>query len=55
MKVIPFIKEMLTDATKIATSKRRIQELFAISLYRNSIYLILNSGILALTGFFFWA
>jgi O-antigen/teichoic acid export membrane protein len=55
MGLFSFIKETLTDATKIATSKRRIQELFAISLYRNSIYLILNSGILALTGFFFWA
>ncbi len=54
MRLPLFIKETLTNATKAITSKKRLQELLGISLYRNSIYLMLNSGILAIFGFFFW-
>lgn len=54
MKLISFIKETCVNAARIVTSKKGLKNLFRISLYRNAVYLMLNSIILAGTGFFFW-
>jgi len=54
MRLISFIKETVSDAVKVVTSKERIRRLYGISLYRNAIYLMLNSAVVAATGFIFW-
>lgn len=54
MKPISFIKETFTDAIKALTSKEGLKSLYGVSLYRNAIYLMINSAVLALAGFFFW-
>ncbi len=54
MRLIHPIKQPFADIAKVMTFNERVQRLLGVSLYRNSIYLILNSGILGLTGFFFW-
>ena len=54
-KLLSFIKETLTDAFRTLTSREGLKSLYGIPLYRNAVYLMLNSAILALTGFFFWA
>lgn len=54
-QLISFIKETLLGVFRAATSKEGLKSLYGVSLYRNAVYLVLNSGILALTGFFFWA
>lgn len=54
MRLIYTTKHAFTGAVDIMTSKERIQELLGIPFYRNSIYLMLNSIILAATGFLFW-
>jgi len=48
------LKQRLSNVIKIATPIQGIRGLWGLSLYRNSIYLMLNSGILAVTGFCFW-
>jgi len=50
-----FLIQTLADILKMATSKKGIQQLFGISLYRNAFYLMLNSVAVAVTGFIFWA
>lgn len=54
MKSLLFLKETFSDAARTLTSKEGLKSLFDVSLYRNAVYLMLNSSILALTGFFFW-
>lgn len=53
-KLISFAKETLVDTARILTSKEGLKRLYRVSLYRNAIYLMINSAALALTGFFFW-
>lgn len=53
-KLISFAKETLTDAARIITTKEGLKGLYGVPLYRNAVYLILNSGAVAMTGFFFW-
>jgi len=54
MKLTSFIQETITDAFKTLTSKEGIKNLYRVSLYRNAGYLMLNSVVLSITGFFFW-
>jgi O-antigen/teichoic acid export membrane protein len=54
MKFTSFIKITITDMSKIMTSKEGLKSLYGVSLYRNAVYLMLNSSIFAITGFFFW-
>jgi O-antigen/teichoic acid export membrane protein len=53
-KFISFVKTTITDLAKILTSKEGLKSLYGVSLYRNAVYLMLNSGVFALTGFVFW-
>ena len=55
MKLWFFLKQIPSDAIKVATSKEGIRGIWNLPLYRNSIYLMTNTAILSLTGFFFWA
>ena len=54
MKLVSFAKETLTDATRIITTKEGLKKLYRVPLYRNAVYLMLNSGAVNVTGFFFW-
>ena len=54
IKPVLFVKETLAEATKVLTSREGLKNLYGVSLYRNAVYLMLNSAILAITGFFFW-
>ncbi|MDO9334317.1 MAG: oligosaccharide flippase family protein [Dehalococcoidales bacterium] len=53
-KFAAFIKKVLSNTLGLPTSREGIKSLFRVSLYRNAVYLMLNSTMLALTGFFFW-
>jgi len=53
-KLISFAKETLTDAARIITTKEGLKSLYGVPLYRNAVYLMLNSGAVNITGFFFW-
>lgn len=56
MKPLSFIRATFLDALGIVRSPREgLKSLYGISLYRNTVYLMLNSAILAIAGFFFWA
>ena len=46
--------QTLTDTAAIIALTNRIRRLFRVSLYRNAIFLVLNSAIPAVTGFIFW-
>jgi O-antigen/teichoic acid export membrane protein len=48
------MKKVDSHASGFATLKEELSSLFRLSLYRNAIYLMLNSAMYALTGFFFW-
>lgn len=52
--LVSFIKETIVGAVKAITSKEGLKSLYGVSLYRNAVYLMLNSAILAFIGFFFW-
>ena len=54
MKLTCFIKETVFDAARILTTKEGIKSLYGVSLYRNAIYLMLDSAITAIAGLFFW-
>ena len=43
-----------SNISGLAAIKEGFASLFQLSLYRNAIYLMLNSAMYALTGFFFW-
>jgi len=54
-KLLSSIRATFFDALGIVRSSREgLKSLYSIPLYRNAIYLMLNSAILAITGFFFW-
>lgn len=53
-KLTSFLKETLVGAFKSLTSKEGIKNLYGVSLYRNAVYLIINSGATAFLGFIFW-
>ncbi len=50
-----FVRQTFSDALDIVRSpKERLKGLYDVSLYRNSVFLIINSMALGLTGFVFW-
>lgn len=53
-KLTSFLKETLVGAFKSLTSKEGLKSLYGVSLYRNAIYLMVNSGVGAILGFVFW-
>jgi O-antigen/teichoic acid export membrane protein len=54
MKAFCFVKETLIDVLRVLTSKEGLKNVYGISLYRNALYLILNSTVTAVIGFIFW-
>ena len=48
------MKKAESRASGLAAVKEGLLNLFRLSLYRNAIYLMLNSAMYGLTGFFFW-
>ncbi len=53
-RLVSFIKTTVADVVRILTSREGLKNLYGVSLYRNAVYLMLSSGVGALTGFFFW-
>lgn len=53
-KFISFVKTTIADIKGILTSKENIKSLYGVSLYRNAIYLTINSATNAVGGFLFW-
>jgi len=53
-KFTSFVKTTIAEMAWILTSKQKLKSLYGVSLYRNAIYLVLNSAINALGGFLFW-
>jgi len=53
-KLGKLVKETGSNAGKILTSKTTLKDIYSVSLYRNAIFLMINSAAMALTGFFFW-
>jgi O-antigen/teichoic acid export membrane protein len=47
-------KKTLVDGIRVLTSKEELKALFRVSLYRNAVYLMLNSAVTAVIGFVFW-
>ena len=46
--------KVIAEAIDIITSREKLKQTVAIPLYSNAFYLMLNTGVLALLGFFFW-
>jgi len=46
--------KVIAEAIDIITSREKLKQTVATPLYSNAFYLILNTGVLALLGFFFW-
>ncbi len=53
-KIISFGKETLTDARKVIIARNGVKSLYQVSLYRNAVYLVVNSAVNSLTGVLFW-
>ncbi len=49
----PLIK-VITEAVDTITSRRRLKQVATTPLYSNAFYLMLNTAVMALCGFFFW-
>lgn len=54
-KLASFMRETLTDAARVTSSREGLKSLYGVSLYRNVFYLMLNSAIGSILGFVFWA
>jgi O-antigen/teichoic acid export membrane protein len=52
--LINLVKETLVDAGQIIVSRQGARSLYRVSLYRNAVYLIINSAVNSLTGVVFW-
>ena len=48
------IFETITKAVNVITSRQRLKQFLSNPLYRNAVYLLVNSAIVSLLGFFFW-
>jgi len=46
--------KVITEAVNIITSRQKLEQFIAIPLYSNAFYLMLNTGVVAFLGFFFW-
>ena len=53
-KFVSNINKIFSRVLGVSALKEGISSLFKLSLYRNAIFLMLNSAMYALTGFFFW-
>jgi len=53
-KLASFIRDTLVGAVTAVTAKEGLKSLYGVSLYRNAVYLMLNSMVSAATGFVFW-
>jgi len=51
-ELAPF--KVVAEAIGIITSREKLKQFIAIPLYSNAFYLMLNTGVTALFGFFFW-
>jgi len=51
-ELAPF--KVVAEAIGIITSREKLKQFVAIPLYSNAFYLMLNTGVMALFGFFFW-
>ncbi len=49
----PFFK-VIIEAIEIATSRQKLKQVVTTPLYSNAFYLMLNTAVMALCGFFFW-
>jgi len=45
---------VVSEAIGVITSREKLERFVAIPLYSNAFYLMLNAGVMALFGFFFW-
>jgi len=45
---------VVSEAIGVITSREKLEQFVAIPLYSNAFYLMLNAGVMALFGFFFW-
>ncbi len=50
-----FARATLKDALALSRHPKEARWLYGVPLYRNALYLMLSSAVLALSGFFFWA
>ena len=48
------ITKSVAEVIGTVTSKEAVKRLYAASLYRNAVYLLLNSGLSSILGFVFW-
>ena len=48
------ILETITEAVNIITSRQRLKQFLATPLYRNAVYLMINTVVVSLLSFFFW-
>jgi hypothetical protein len=46
--------KVIAEAIGIITSREKLKQFVAIPLYSNAFYLMLNTGVMAVFGFFFW-
>jgi len=46
--------KVVSEALGVITSRKKLKQFIAIPLYSNAFYLMLNAGVMALLGFFFW-
>jgi O-antigen/teichoic acid export membrane protein len=53
-KLTNFIKDTVSDARKIITTREGIKSLYNVSLYRNAFYLLMTNLSIPATGFIFW-
>ena len=49
-----FFFKVITEAIDTITSRRKLKQVAATPLYSNAFYLMLNTAVMALCGFFFW-
>ena len=49
-----YLKRLLADVIKAATSRDRLKQLWGVRLYSNAFYLVMTSLITSLLGFVFW-
>jgi O-antigen/teichoic acid export membrane protein len=49
-----FVRETLVDARQVVVTREGVKSLYRVSLYRNAVYLVVNSAVNSLTGVLFW-
>ncbi len=49
-----YLHKLITDVAKIATSRKRLKQLWRVPFYSNAVYLMTASAASSLLGFIFW-